>query len=33
LNAAECRSIFEMIFTSMNQKQHYDMMIDSGFNN
>ncbi|MDD3401026.1 MAG: AAA family ATPase [Eubacteriales bacterium] len=27
LNAAECRSIFEMIFTSMNQKQHYDMMM------
>ena len=27
LNAAECRSIFEMIFDAMNQKQHYDMMI------
>lgn len=27
LNAAECRSIFEMIFTAMNQKQHYDMMM------
>ena len=29
LNAAECRNIFEMIFTSMNQKQHYDMMMGS----
>ena len=27
LNAAECRNIFEMIFESMNQKQHYDMMM------
>ena len=27
LNAAECRKIFEMIFESMNQKQHYDMMM------
>lgn len=27
LNASECRNIFEMIFTSMNQKQHYDMMM------
>ena len=26
LNAAECRSIFEMILTTMNQNQHYDMM-------
>lgn len=30
INAAECRSIFEMIFTSMNQKQHYDMMMGAG---
>ncbi len=29
LNASECRSIFEMIFTAMNQKQHYDMMMDT----
>lgn len=27
LNATECRNIFEMIFESMNQKQHYDMMM------
>ena len=27
LNAAECRNVFEMIFESMNQKQHYDMMM------
>lgn len=27
LNAAECRNIFKMIFESMNQKQHYDMMM------
>ena len=27
LNATECRNIFEMIFDSMNQKQHYDMMM------
>lgn len=27
INAAECRNIFEMIFESMNQKQHYDMMM------
>lgn len=27
LNAVECRNIFEMIFESMNQKQHYDMMM------
>lgn len=26
LNADECRSIFEMIFEAMDQKQHYDMM-------
>lgn len=31
LNAAECRSIFEMIFDAMSQKQHYDMMM--GANN
>lgn len=29
LNAAECRSIFEMIFDAMKQKQHYDMMMDT----
>jgi len=29
LNAAECRSIFEMIFHAMKQKQHYDMMMDT----
>jgi len=29
LNAAECRSIFEMIFDAMSQKQHYDMMMDT----
>ena len=29
LDAAECRSIFEMIFDAMNQKQHYDMMMDT----
>ena len=29
LDAAECRSIFEMIFFAMNQKQHYDMMMDT----
>lgn len=29
LDAAECRSIFEMIFTVMNQKQHYDMMMST----
>ncbi|MCI6434390.1 MAG: AAA family ATPase [Clostridiales bacterium] len=27
LNADECRSIFEMIFDAMEQKQHYDMMM------
>lgn len=27
LNAAECRNVFEMIFESMNPKQHYDMMM------
>lgn len=27
LDATECRNIFEMIFESMNQKQHYDMMM------
>ena len=27
LNATECRNIFKMIFESMNQKQHYDMMM------
>lgn len=27
LNAEECRSIFEMIFDAMEQKQHYDMMM------
>lgn len=27
INATECRNIFEMIFESMNQKQHYDMMM------
>lgn len=29
LNATECRSIFEMIFDAMKQKQHYDMMMDT----
>ena len=27
LDADECRSIFEMIFDAMKQKQHYDMMM------
>ncbi|MEG0897526.1 MAG: AAA family ATPase [Ruthenibacterium sp.] len=27
LDVAECRSIFEMIFDAMKQKQHYDMMM------
>ena len=27
LDATECRNIFKMIFESMNQKQHYDMMM------
>ena len=27
LNAEECRSVFEMIFDAMKQKQHYDMMM------
>jgi len=26
-SAEDCRAIFEMIFTVMGQKQHYDMMI------
>ena len=27
LNADECRKAFELIFETMEQKQHYDMMI------
>lgn len=27
LNTAECKAVFEMIFESMEQKQHYDMMM------
>ena len=27
IDAEECRNIFKMIFESMNQKQHYDMMM------
>lgn len=27
INAEECRRVFEMIFDSMGQKQHYDMMM------
>ena len=29
LNADECRRVFEMIFEAMNQKQHYEMMLEN----
>ena len=29
INAEECRRVFEMIFDAMEQKQHYDMMMEN----